>query len=176
MDGAKEIVERAKEWVQRDERVLGAFLHGSAARGDVTPLSDVDLVVVAIPGRRGEIWAERDQISRTLLGAAVVEAHAVPHQRPFRWQARTADLRKIDLALDEGAIDMWAGLAAETKCLLDRADARLHGGGLALGITVSGARAACSRALALLRRRLGSRGSECPGVPVAPERTQKEPS
>ena len=122
MDGAKEIVERAKEWVQRDERVLGAFLHGSAARGDVTPLSDVDLVVVAIPGRRGEIWAERDQISRTLLGAAVVEAHAVPHQRPFRWQARTADLRKIDLALDEGAIDMWAGLAAETKCLLDRAD------------------------------------------------------
>ena len=62
---------------------------------------DVDLIVVAHPGRREEIWAERDQIGRTLLGAEVVEAHEVPHQRPFRWQAYTADLRKLDLALDE---------------------------------------------------------------------------
>lgn len=100
--------------------MLGAFVHGSAARGDVTPLSDVDLIVVAYPGCREEIWAERDQISRTLLGAAVVEAHEVPHQRPFRWQARTADLRMLDLALDEGAIDMWAGLASDVKCLIDR--------------------------------------------------------
>jgi predicted nucleotidyltransferase len=120
MDRVREIVERAREWVHRDERVLGAFVHGSAARGDVTPLSDVDLIVVAYPGRREEIWAERDQISRTLLGAAVVAAHEVPHQRPFRWQARTADLRMLDLALDEGAIDMWPGLAGDMTCLLDR--------------------------------------------------------
>lgn len=119
---AGEIVERAREWVHGDERVLGAFVHGSAARGDVTPLSDVDLIVVAYPGRREEIWAERDQISRTLLGAEVVDAHEVPHQRPFRWQARTADLRMLDLALDEGAIDMWPGLVGDLKCLLDRDD------------------------------------------------------
>jgi predicted nucleotidyltransferase len=122
MDRVLEIVERAREWVHRDERVLGAFVHGSTARGDVTPLSDVDLIVVAYPGRREEIWAERDQISRTLLGAAVVAAHEVPHQRPFRWQARTADLRMLDLALDEGAIDMWPGLAGDMTCLLDRGD------------------------------------------------------
>jgi predicted nucleotidyltransferase len=122
VDRVGEIVERAREWVHRDERVLGAFVHGSAARGDVTPLSDVDLIVVAQPGRREEIWAERDQISRTLLGAVVAEAHEVPHQRPFRWQARTADLRKLDLALDEGAIDMWPGLAGDITWLLDRAD------------------------------------------------------
>jgi predicted nucleotidyltransferase len=115
-----QIVERAREWVHQDERVLGAFVHGSAARGDVTPLSDVDLIVVARPGHREEIWAERDQISRTLLGAAVVEAHEVRHQRPFRWQALTADLRKLDLALDEGAIEMWPGLAGDMTCLLDR--------------------------------------------------------
>lgn len=102
--------------------MLGAFVHGSAARGDVTPLSDVDLIVVAYPGRREEIWAQRDQISRTLLGSEVVEAHEVPHQRPFRWQARTADLRMLDLALDEGAIDMWPGLAGDLTCLLDRGD------------------------------------------------------
>jgi predicted nucleotidyltransferase len=122
VDRVREIVERAREWVHQDERVLGAFVHGSAARGDVTPLSDVDLIVVAQPGRREEIWAEREQISRTLLGAAVVEAHEVPHQRPFRWQARTADLRMLDLALDEGAIDMWPGLTGDMTCLLDRGD------------------------------------------------------
>lgn len=116
------MVVRAREWVRQDERVLGAFVHGSAARGDLTPLSDVDLVVVAYPGRREEVWAERDRISRTLLGAAVVEAHEVPHQRPFRWQARTADLRMLDLALDEGAIEMWPGLAGDVKWLVDRGD------------------------------------------------------
>ena len=45
-----------------------------------------------------------------------------------------------------------------------------------LGITAGGARAACSRGLALLRQRLGSQASECPGVRVATEPTQKEPS
>jgi predicted nucleotidyltransferase len=122
VDRVGEIVERAREWAHQDERVLGAFVYGSAARGDVTPLSDVDLIVVAHPGRREEIWAERDQISRTLLGAPVVEAHEVPHQRPFRWQAYTADLRKLDLALDEGAIGMWPGLTGDMTCLLDRGD------------------------------------------------------
>jgi predicted nucleotidyltransferase len=124
VDHVGEIVQRAREWVHQDERVLGAFIHGSAARGDVTPLSDVDLIVVARPGRREEIWAEREQISRTLLDAPVVEAHEVPHQRPFRWQARTADLRKLDLALDEGAIAMWPGLTGDMTCLLDRGDLR----------------------------------------------------
>lgn len=122
VDRVTEIVERAREWAHQDERVLGAFVHGSAARGDVTPLSDVDLIVIAHPGRREEIWAERDQISRTLLGAEVVEAHEVPHQRPYRWQAHTADLRKLDLALDEDAIDMWPGLVRDVTCLLDRGD------------------------------------------------------
>lgn len=126
VDRVGEIVERAREWVHQDERVLGAFVHGSAARGDVTPLSDVDLIVVAQPGRREEIWAERDRVSRTLLGAAVVEAHEVPHQRPYRWQARTADLRMLDLALDEGAIDMWPGLSGDMTCLLDRGDLQLR--------------------------------------------------
>ena len=104
--------------------MLGALIHGSAARGDVTPLSDVDLIMVAHAGRREEIWAERDRISGILLGAEVVEAHEVPHQRPFRWQARTADLRMLDLAFDDGAIDLWPGLTGEVEFLVDRG--RLH--------------------------------------------------
>jgi hypothetical protein len=117
-----EIVERAREWVQHDERVLGAFVHGSAARGAVTPLSDVDLIVVAQPGRRAEIWAEREQLTAMLLGGSAAEAHEVPHQRPFRWQARTADLDMLDLALDDGAIEMWAGLVGDVKWLVDRGE------------------------------------------------------
>lgn len=117
-----EILERAREWVQRDDRVLGAFVHGSAARGDITPLSDVDLIVVARSGLRDAIWAEREQITERLLGDAAVEAHEVPHQRPFRWQARTAGLDMLDLALDEGTIGMWVGLAGEVQWLVDRGE------------------------------------------------------
>lgn len=122
MSRVGDIVERAGVWVDKDDRVLGAFVHGSAARGDTTPLSDVDLVVVARPGLRDELWAEREQITDMLLGAPAVVAHEVPHQRPFRWQARTADLRMLDLALDDGEIVMWEGLTGEVKWLVDRGD------------------------------------------------------
>lgn len=122
MDSVGQIVQRARAWAISDERVLGALVHGSAARGETTPLSDVDLIVVAEPGQRDAIWAQRTEISSVLLGAEVVEAHEVPHQRPFRWQARTADLRMLDFALDEGHIEMWSGLAGEVEFLVDRAD------------------------------------------------------
>ena len=122
MDRVEQIVEQARAWAIRDERVRGALVHGSAARGDTTPLSDVDLIVVAQPGQREAIWAQRAEISRDLLGADVVEAHEVPHQRPFRWQARTADLGMLDLALDEGSIEMWSGLVGEVESLVDRGD------------------------------------------------------
>lgn len=122
VDRVGQIVDRARAWAIRDERVRGALIHGSAARGETTPLSDVDLVVVAEAGQRDAIWAERAEISNDLLGADVVEAHEVPHQRPFRWQARSADLQMLDLALDQGHIEMWGGLASEVEFLVDRAD------------------------------------------------------
>jgi predicted nucleotidyltransferase len=122
VDRVAQIVERARDWAIRDSRVRGALVHGSAARGETTPLSDVDLIVVADTGQREAIWAQRAEISRDLLGDGIVEAHEVPHQRPFRWQARTADLRTLDLALDEGHIEMWSGLAGEVDFLVDRAD------------------------------------------------------
>jgi predicted nucleotidyltransferase len=122
VDRVEQIVDRARDWAIRDTRVRGALVHGSAARGDTTPLSDVDLIVVAEPGQREAIWADRSAISRDLLGSEIAEAHEVPHQRPFRWQARTADLRMLDLTLDEGSIEMWSGLRGEVEFLVDRAD------------------------------------------------------
>lgn len=121
VDLVTQVVDRARDWAQQDERIVGALVHGSAARGDVTPLSDVDLVVVTGQGRRDQVWADRHQISEQLLDAEVVLAREVPHQRPYRWQARTADLRMLDLTLDEGALEMWPGLAAEVRFLVDEA-------------------------------------------------------
>lgn len=126
MHPADEIVERARAWARTDERVLAALVHGSVARGDTTPLSDVDLVVVTRPGLREQLWAERDALARRLLAADVAVAHDVPHQRPFRWQARTAGLQMLDLSLDDGELAMWPGLAGEVEFLVDRGGVRAH--------------------------------------------------
>lgn len=50
------------------------MVHGSVARGDITALSDVDLVVVAEPGQRAAIWEERDELTCRLLGTHPVTA------------------------------------------------------------------------------------------------------
>jgi predicted nucleotidyltransferase len=126
MHPADEIVERARAWACTDERVLAALVHGSVARADATPLSDVDLVVVTRPGLREQLWAERDDLTRRLLGSDAAVAHEVPHQRPFRWQARTASLQMLDLTLDDGELAMWPGLAGEVEFLVDRGGVRAH--------------------------------------------------
>lgn len=115
--------DRAAAWAEADERVVVALVHGSVASGEVTELSDVDLVVATAPGMREAVWAERAELSQRLLGALVVEAHEVPHQRPYRWQARTASLCSLDLTVDDGAIEWWLGLAHDVDFLVDRADA-----------------------------------------------------
>lgn len=100
------------------------MVHGSMARGDITALSDVDLVVVAEPGQRAAIWEERDELTCRLLGTHPVTAWDVPHQRPYRWQARTAELDMLDLTLDEGKVDVWTGLAGDAEFLVDRGGVR----------------------------------------------------
>lgn len=124
VDQTMKILDRARAWVADDERVRAALVHGSAAKGDLTPLSDLDLIIVAEPGRRDAIWAEREQLTRRLLGADPAQSNEVPHQRPYRWQARTADLDMLDLTVDEGAVDVWIGLAGPVDFLVDRADVR----------------------------------------------------
>ena len=115
--------DRAASWAKTDDRVLVALVHGSVASGAVTELSDVDLVVVTKPGLRDAVWSDRAALSEQLLGAPVVEAHDVPHQRPYRWQARAANLCGLDLTLDDGTVDWWPGLAHEVTFLVDRSGA-----------------------------------------------------
>jgi hypothetical protein len=124
MDQAEQILARAGEWVREDTRVRAALVHGSVARGDTTPLSDVDLVVVAEPGRRDELWDDREAITRRLLAAEPAAANTVPHQAPYRWQARTPGLDMLDLTIDETTVEVWPGLAGDVLFLVDRGGVR----------------------------------------------------
>jgi predicted nucleotidyltransferase len=125
VDQTLKILERARAWVTEDERVRAALVHGSVAKGELTPLSDLDLIIVTEPGQRDAIWAEREQLTRRLLGAVPAQTNEVAHQRPYRWQARTADLDMLDLTVDEGAVDVWIGLAGPVDFLVDRAEVRV---------------------------------------------------
>jgi hypothetical protein len=124
MDQAEQILARAGEWVREDTRLRAALVHGSVARGDTTPLSDVDLVVVAEPGSRDELWEEREAITRRLLGAEPATANTVPHQGPYRWQARTAQLDMLDLTINEATVEVWPGLGGDVLFLVDRGGVR----------------------------------------------------
>lgn len=122
MDQALEILRRTRVWVSGDARVRAALIHGSVVKGEVTPLSDLDLIVVAEPGERDAIWAEREHLTRRLFGGppAVGEAPTTP----YRWQARTADLDMLDLTLDEGSVRVWNGFEGPVEFLIDRASVR----------------------------------------------------
>jgi hypothetical protein len=122
MDQTLEILQRARDWVIEDVRVRAALVHGSVVQGTITPLSDVDLIIVAEPGERDAIWAAREQLTGRLLGAPAV-AGPLP-QLPYRWQARTADLDMLDLTIDEGTVRVWYGFEGPVEFLIDRADVR----------------------------------------------------
>ncbi|MBA8794043.1 putative nucleotidyltransferase [Friedmanniella endophytica] len=116
-----ETLERARRWVRVDVRIRAALIHGSVVQGDTTPLSDLDLIVIAEPGERDAIWADRLSITDRLLGAPAAVTEVLP-QRPYRWQARTLDLAMLDFTIDETYMAMWDGFEGPVEFLIDRAD------------------------------------------------------
>lgn len=122
MDQTLETLRRARVWVREDVRVRAALIHGSVVKDEVTPLSDLDLIVVAEPGERDAIWAEREQLTQRLFGAPMAVGEVLAP--PYRWQARTADLDMLDLTIDEGAVRAWYGFEGPVEFLIDRADVR----------------------------------------------------
>lgn len=123
MDQTLEILRRARAWVAEDIRVRAALVHGSVVQGTISPLSDVDLIVVAEPGERDSIWAEREQLTHRLLGRPPAVTEALPGL-PYRWQAGTAELDMLDLTIDEGTVRVWNGFEGPVEFLIDRADVR----------------------------------------------------
>src|SRR5438132_8303322 len=104
------LCERARQWAVEDERVAAAIVYGSVAQGQSNDLSDLDLLVVARPGQRDQLWLEREQLAERILGAGAIFQQEPSWQRPFRYQAWRSDLVEIDLTYDESAAAVWAGL------------------------------------------------------------------
>jgi predicted nucleotidyltransferase len=102
------VVEAGVRWAKRDRRVRALLLKGSVARGDADERSDVDFVVVAQPGRLGELWAARRSIAEG-LGRWLGGFDEVAWQAPHTFMGFYDGPVKVDFFFQEGepAVDPW---------------------------------------------------------------------
>ena len=102
------IVEACVHWAERDRRVRALLLKGSLARGEADERSDVDFVVVAQPGRLGELWAARRTIAEG-LGGWLGGFDEVAWQAPHTFIGFCDGPVKVDFFFQEGepAVDPW---------------------------------------------------------------------
>ncbi|MCI0687178.1 MAG: nucleotidyltransferase domain-containing protein [Sporichthyaceae bacterium] len=118
---AHRMAERATGWAQEHAAVRAAIVYGSLAHGLADEWSDLDLVLVAEPGRRDELWAQRAQFAEVVLGVAPVWSHELPWQRAYRYQAWDADGAELDLTVDEEQVTPAAVHTRGFRALVDRA-------------------------------------------------------
>lgn len=119
---ARRLADRATRWARGQEAVRAALVYGSVARGSADAHSDLDLILVAEPGRRDELWAARATIATEILGAEPVWAHEPTWQRQYRYQAWNANGTELDLTVDEEHVVPWAALTRGFVTLIDRAE------------------------------------------------------
>lgn len=117
-----ELAENARTWGEHDNRIAALIIYGSLAQGQANELSDLDLLVVARPGEREMLWAERAIVAAYVLGEPQAWHHEPYWQRAYRYQAWRTDLAAVDLTMDEGSAQPWNALAEGFDVLLDRED------------------------------------------------------
>lgn len=79
---AADLIASATRWAAGEERVRALLLKGSLARGQGDERSDLDLVIVTLPGELAEMWAERRATAERLgrwLGGFDEVAWQAPH-------------------------------------------------------------------------------------------------
>lgn len=125
---AEEMAARAATWAGSDDTVRAAVVYGSLAQGTAHEESDLDLIVVAEPGRRDELWDRREQISALLHGRQPVWSQEPLWQRDYRYQSWDEHLAELDLTLDEERATPWAALTRGFHAIVDKAgvEARLR--------------------------------------------------
>lgn len=116
----EEVSSRVRDWATDDPLVSAVILYGSAARGQDDDRSDLDLLIVAEPGRREELWQSRHVTTERILGTAPAWTQEPSWQREFRFQAWRTDLTAVDLTYDEGTAHPWLGLASGFIALVDK--------------------------------------------------------
>jgi nucleotidyltransferase-like protein len=120
MTPARRSRDRALAWADGEADVRAVVIFGSVATGRDDELSDLDLILVAEPGRRDELWRRRTRIAEAVLAAPVVSTQEPTWQAEFRFQAATADLAALDLTIAESTVDVFAGLTRGYTVLIDR--------------------------------------------------------
>ncbi len=75
------LIASATGWAQADERVRALLLKGSLGRGEGDERSDLDLVIVTLPGRLAQLWADRHPTAER-LGHWLGGFDEVPWQAP----------------------------------------------------------------------------------------------
>jgi predicted nucleotidyltransferase len=118
---AEEMAARASAWAAGDVAVRAAIVYGSVALGTANADSDLDLLVVAEPGQRDDLWERRARISALLHARPPVWSQEPLWQRDYRYQSWDENLAELDLTFDEGAAAPWAALARGFRAIVDKA-------------------------------------------------------
>jgi hypothetical protein len=107
-DRHDQIVAAGVRWAERDPRVRALLLKGSLARGEADERSDVDFLVIAQPGRLGELWAARREIAEG-RGGWLGGFDEVAWQAPDTYIGFCDGPVKVDFFFQEGepAVDPW---------------------------------------------------------------------
>jgi predicted nucleotidyltransferase len=118
---AEQMAARAAAWAESDGAVRAAIVYGSLAQGTAGDESDLDLLLVAEPGRREALWDGREQISHLIHGRRTVWHQEPLWQRPYRYQSWDDQLAELDVTFDDEHAVPWAGLARGFRALVDKA-------------------------------------------------------
>jgi hypothetical protein len=119
---AEEMAARAAAWAAADPAVRAAIVYGSLAQGTANEDSDLDLIVVAVPGQRDALWDRREQIGTLLLGHRAAWSQEPLWQRPYRYKSWDENLADLDLTFDEEHAAPWAALLKGFHAIVDKAD------------------------------------------------------
>jgi predicted nucleotidyltransferase len=107
-DAQRSLVEAATRWAEAEPRVTALVLKGSLAQGKGDELSDVDLIAVTEPGKREELWAEREEIVRR-FGKPLGVFREAEWATPYMVIALYDGPLKLDLAFEAERLapDPW---------------------------------------------------------------------
>ena len=95
------LIRAAGSWAEEDQRVRALLLKGSLGRGEGDERSDLDLVVVTMPGRLDELWAERHGAAER-LGGWLGGFDEVPWQAPNTFIGFYDGPVKVDFFYQDG--------------------------------------------------------------------------
>lgn len=121
---AREFAERATAWAADQPALRGVVIFGSVAQNVDNDYSDLDLILVAEPGRRDELWEDRAAIAAAIMGAEPAHIQEPSWQGQFRYQAWDADLHELDLTIAEESVEVFGGITRGFEVLVDRADVK----------------------------------------------------